>query len=477
MTPPSSDRVDGTLLRLIGVLGLGGVMCYFDATIVNVSVYTLKAQFRVPLGTISWVAVGYLLAVAVAVPLAGWSIARFGARRMWLVGLAFFLVGSSLAALSWDAGSLIAFRVLQGLGAGLIEPIMLTMLATAAGPSRTARVMGLMTIPMTLGPVLGPIIGGLILQNLSWQWIFLVNVPVGLLAIVLALVVVPADTPSAGQAPPLDTLGVALLCPAFAAVVYALSQAGTAGFGVPRVIVALVAGSVLLAGYVVHALRAEHPLIDLKLFGGKGFSSSVVTMFLLGGMLFALLFLLPLFYQQVRGHGVFVAGLLVMPLGLGLFGTPIAGKIADRFGPRLLVPMGAALIGLGALLYTGADTATSQVLLTAALLVVGFGMSLVGPPTMGSVYRTVPAESVGTATGAVFILNQIGASLGIAVVALIVQHGLAAGTAPATAFGAAFWWTVLGAAAVLVTSLFLPGRPQPAASDVESALESAGEPA
>jgi EmrB/QacA subfamily drug resistance transporter len=475
MTPPPSDRIDGTLLRLIGVLGLGGVMSYLDATMVNLSIHTLKARFSVPLGTISWVATGYLLAVAVAVPLAGWSVARFGARRMWLAGLASFLVGSSLAALSWDAGSLIAFRVLQGLGAGLLEPIMLTMLATAAGPSRTGRVMGLITLPMMLGPVLGPIIGGLILQSLSWQWIFLVNVPVALLAIVLALVVVPPDTPPAGKAPPLDTLGVALLSPAFAAVVYALSQAGTAGFGVPRVIVALVVGSALLAGYVVHALRAEHPLIDLKVFGGKGFSSSVVTMFLLGGMLFALLFLLPLFYQQVRGHGVLVAGLLVMPLGLGLSGTPIAGKIADRFGPRLLVPTGATLIGLGALLYTGADAATSPVLLTAALLVVGFGMSLVGPPTMGSVYRTVPAESVGAATGAVFILNQIGASLGIAVVALIVQHGLAAGTAPATAFGTAFWWTVLGAAAVLMASLFLPGRPWPAASDVESALKPAGE--
>jgi EmrB/QacA subfamily drug resistance transporter len=473
MTPPPSDRIDSTLLRLIGVLGLGGVMSYFDATIVNVGIHTLKARFSVPLGTIAWVATGYLLAVAVAVPLAGWSAARFGARRMWLAGLTLFLVGSTLAALSWDVGSLIAFRVPQGLGAGLLEPIMLTMLATAAGPSRMGRVMGLMTIPMTLGPVLGPIIGGLILQNLSWQWIFLVNVPVGLLAIVLALVVVPPDTPPAGQAPPLDTLGVALLCPGFAALVYALSQVGTAGFGVPRVIVGLVVGSVLLAGYVVHALRAEHPLIDLKLFGGKGFSSSVVTMFLLGGMLFALLFLLPLFYQQVRGHGVLAAGLLVMPLGLGLFGTPIAGKIADRFGPRLLVPTGATLIGLGALLYTGADAATPQVLLTAALVVVGFGMSLVGPPTMGSLYRTVPAESVGTATGAVFIFTQIGASLGIAVVALVMQHGLAAGTAPVTAFGTAFWCTVSGAAAVLVASLFLPGRPQPPASHVESALEPA----
>jgi predicted MFS family arabinose efflux permease len=302
----------------------------------------------------------------------------------------------------------------------------------------------------------------------------LVNVPVALLAIVLAVLVVPPDTPSAGRASPLDTLGVALLCPGFAALVYALSQAGTAGFGVPRVVVALVVGPLFLAGYVVHALRAKHPLIDLKLFSGKGFSSSVVTMFLLGGMLFALLFLLPLFYQQVRGHGVLVAGLLVMPLGLGLFGTPIAGKIADRFGPRLLVPTGATLIGLGALLYTDADAATSQVVLTMVLLVLGFGMSLVGPPTMGSIYRTVPADSVGAATGSVFILNQIGASLGIAVVALIVQHGLASGAASATVFGTAFWFTVLGAAAVLVASFFLPGRPQLSDSEEQYAPASAG---
>jgi EmrB/QacA subfamily drug resistance transporter len=474
MTPPPSDRVDGALLRLIGVLGLGGVMSYFDATIINVSVQTLKARLGVPLGTITWVATGYLLAVAIAVPLAGWSVARFGARRMWLAGLVLFLVGSSLAALSWDAGSLIAFRVLQGMGAGVLEPTMLTMLATAAGPRRMSRVMGLMTIPMTLGPVLGPIIGGLILQSLSWRWIFLVNVPVALLAIVLAVLVVPPDTPSAAQVSPLDMLGVVLLCPGFAALVYALSQAGTAGFGVPRVIVALVVGSLLLAGYVVHALRAKHPLIDLKLFASKAFGSSVVTMFLLGGMLFALLFLLPLFYQQVRGHGVLVAGLLVTPLGLGLFGTPVAGKIADRFGPRLLVPTGAALIGLGALLYTDADSATSQVALTAVLLVLGVGMSLVGPPTMGSIYRTVPPDSVGAATGAVFILNQIGASLGIAVVALIVQHGLAAGTTPATVFGTAFWWTVLSAAAVVVASLFLPGPPRLPAPEV-SAPKPAGE--
>ncbi|MEV4846015.1 DHA2 family efflux MFS transporter permease subunit [Micromonospora matsumotoense] len=464
MTQPQSDRLDAPLLRLLGVMVLGGVMSYFDATIINVSVETLTARFSTSLGTISWVATGYLLAVAVAIPLAGWSVARFGAKRVWLTALTLFLVGSALCALAWDVSSLIAFRVLQGFAGGLLEPIMLTVVATAAGPGRMGRVMGLISIPITLGPVLGPIIGGLILQNLTWQWIFLVNVPIALLAIVLALVVLKDERPAPGSAPPLDVLGVALLSPGFAALIYALSQAGTAGFGATRVVLGIVLGVLLIVGYVVHARRTAHPLIDLRLFASRGFSSSVVTMFLLGSMLFSLLFLLPLFYQQVRGESVLAAGLLLMPLGLGtMLGMPIAGKLADTFGPRGLVPTGAVLIGLSAVVYTGADPGTSQVLLTAAQLVTGFGLGLVGAPTMGAVYRTVPAEAMGGATGTLFILNQIGASLGVAVVALIVQSGLTDGRTPADAFDGAFWWTVGGAVVVALASLFLPGRPQPAA--------------
>lgn len=464
MTQPPSDRLDAPLLRLLGVMVLGGVMSFFDATIVNVSVDTLTAQFTAPLGTVSWVATGYLLAVAVAIPVAGWSVARFGAKRMWITALTLFLVGSALCALAWNAGSLIAFRVLQGLGGGLLEPIMLTVVAAAAGPNRMGRAMGLLSIPITLGPVLGPIIGGLILQRLTWQWIFLVNVPIALLAIVLAVVVIPDDEAAARTAPPFDLLGVALLSPGFGALVYGLSQAGTAGFTATRVVVGLVLGVLLVGAYVVHALRTTHPLIDLRLFSSRGFSSSVITMFLLGGMLFSLLFLLPLFYQQVRGHGALGAGLLLMPLGLGtMIGMPIAGRLADTFGPRGLVPTGAVLVGLGALVHAGADADTSQVLLTASQVVIGFGMGLVGAPTMGSVYRTVPAEAVGGATGALFILNQIGASLGVAVVALIAQSGLVDGRSPADAFDGAFWWAVVGAVVVALASLFLPGRPQPAA--------------
>lgn len=457
-------RLDAPLLVLIGVMVLGGMMSYLDATIVNVGISTLGGEFDASLATIEWVATGYLLAVALAIPVAGWAMARYGAKRMWLLGLTLFLVGSTLCAVAWNAESLIAFRIVQGLGGGMVDPIMMTVVAGAAGPQRIGRVMGLISIPITLGPVVGPIVGGLILDSLSWEWMFLVNIPFALAAIVLAIRVLPADPPPSGTPVPLDGVGVALLCPGFAALVYALSQAGGDGFGDAKVVAGLVVGAALFCGYAAHALRTtKTPLLDLRLFSNKGFSAGVATMFLLGGGLFSLLFLLPLYYQQVHDHSVLESGLLLAPLGLGtLIGMPIAGKLADTVGPRRLVPVGALLIGAGALVFTQSGPDSSQATLTVAQLAAGFGMGLVGAPTMGSVYRTVPGDAVAGATGAVFILNQIGASLGIAVVALILQGGGSHATPTNDSFGDAFWWVVSAAAVVFAAGLLLPGKQQPA---------------
>lgn len=468
-------RLDAALLTLVGVMVLGGMMSYLDATIVNVGISTLGGEFHATLATIEWVTTGYLLAVALAIPLAGWAVVRFGAKRMWLLGLSVFLIGSTLCAFAWNAESLIAFRVIQGFGGGMVDPIMMTVVAGAAGPARIGRVMGLVSVPITLGPVVGPVIGGLLLDSFSWQWMFLVNIPFALAAIVLAIRVLPADPPPSGDPVPLDVLGVALLSPGFAAIVFALSQAGGDGFGGPEVIIGLAVGLVLFAAYAVHALRTTGtPLLDLRLFAGKGFSASVTTMFLLGGGLFSLLFLLPLYYQQVHGHSVLESGLLLAPLGLGtLIGMPVAGNLADRVGARRLVPTGALLIGAGALVFTGSDAGTSQIALTAAQFAAGFGMGLVGAPTMGSVYKTVPGDAVAGATGAVFILNQIGAALGIAAVALILQGGGSHTTPNAETFGNAFWWPAAAAVVVFVAGLLLPGKPRPEPAGDEPAGDTA----
>lgn len=461
-TDSADDRLDGPLVRLIVVMLVGGVLALLDATIVNVGIDTLGRTFDVPLATVEWVATGYLLAVAVAIPITGWAVDRFGGRWIWLLGLVIFTIGSALAAVAWSAGSLIAFRVLQGLGGGMLEPTRLTVLARAAGPRRAGRVIGLIAISSTVGPVLGPVLGGVILDGLGWRWMFLVNIPVGVIAIWLAVWAVPHDRPSKGTpGKRIDVIGISLVCPAFAALVYALSQAASGGFGATRVLAGLAVGVVLGAGYVAHASRKpDAAILDLRLFRGRGFTASIAVMFLVGGALFSLMFLLPLYWQQARGKDVLDAGLLLAPLGLGtLIGMPLAGQLADRLGARRLVPAGAVMVGLGTLGFALSGAATGSLPLAVCSLVAGVGLGFVGAPTMSSVYRTVPPPSVSSATGSIVIGRQIGASVGVAAVALIVATQRDHGASTIEAFNMSFWWVIGGAAVVFVAGFALPGRP------------------
>lgn len=442
----AGERFDRRLLAIVGAMVLGAIMAIFDATIVNVAVDTLGERFGAPLSSIEWVATGYLLAFALTVPVSGWAAERFGGKRVWLAGLTIFLVGSLLSALSWSVGALIAFRILQGIGGALLEPTMLTVLARLAGPRRAGRLLGVIGSLIPLGPVFGPMLGGVILANLPWQWIFLVNLPIGVLAIVLSARLLPADQAASGGTT-LDVRGLLLLPPGFAAVVYGLSQASADGFAHPRVLIGLAAGAALLVGYVVHALRRANPLVDLRLFASRGFTASVAGMFLVGAMLFALLFALPLHFQQARGLDVLQAGLLLAPVGVGAFlGMPFAGRLSDKVGARPLVPVGGLLAGAGGLVFAlaGADAPIGALVPVAA--VIGFGFGLIGAPSMSAVYRSVPAESVPSATGAIYILNQVGAALGVAVIALLLPSGTG------------FWWLVALSPLVVLAGLLQPKR-------------------
>ena len=339
--PPGGDRLDPAFMRMAGVLLLvlllALLMALLDETIVNVGVKTLTVSLHSPLSTIQWVTGGYLLAVAVAAPFAGWAVDRFGGRTMWLTAVTLFVAGSLLSGLAWSPGSLIGFRLLQGLGGGMIVPVVQSVLAAAAGPSRVAKAMGLISIPLTLGPILGPIVGGALVDSIDWRWMFLINVPIGLVALLLALRTLPADQRSKDPGQPLDVLGLVLLSPGFAALVFGLTTAGQRGdFTSPEVLAAFAVGAVLLAGYVVHALRTKGvPLIDLRMFTRRGFSMAVVTMFFVGSVANTVLLLTPLYYQQSRGFTALHAGLLLIPSGL----LGAAGAItARRFQGK--IPLG-----------------------------------------------------------------------------------------------------------------------------------------
>jgi len=450
----TEGRLDPALVRMIAAVLAGGLLGILNSTMVAVGTDLLAADLGTSLSTAGWTTTGFLLAVTIAIPFTTWAVDRVGGRRMWLWGLGVFLAGSLAAGCAWDVGSLIAFRVVQGLGAGVLDPLVLTLLARAAGPSRAGRVMGVMGVVLSLGPVLGPIAGGAVFDALPWRAVFLLDVPLGLVAVLLALCALPADGPTGRTR--LDVLGLALLGPGFAALVLALSQAAEhTAFATAPVLVPFAAGLVLLTGYGVHAARAGEPLIELRLFTRGAFTASVGVMALVGLGTFANLFVVPLFYQQIHGHGVLAAGLLVAPVGIGgAISMPLAGRLSDRLGARVLVRCGAGVALVAGLAFTRIGPDTEQVWPAVGALVMGLGLGFVGAPTMGSLYRTLPAPLVPQGSSALYMLNQLGASIGVAVVTPI----LTAAPDPVAGYRGVYWFAVAATALVLVASPLLPGR-------------------
>src|SRR3954466_14106863 len=325
-----SGGLDRSTLVVAGVTTVGLIMAVLDTTIVNVALDTLSRDLGVGLSTIQWVSTGYLLALAVVVPLSGWVTERFGSKRTWITSIALFAIGSMLCALATSAAELIAFRILQGLGGGMLMPVGFTLITQQAGPRRVGRALGVIGVPILVGPIFGPIIGGLIVDNVAWQWIFVVNVPVAVVAIALAARVLAPDAGRA-DAGALDWLGAALLCSGLAGIVFGLSETETQG-GIGHAISfgPIAAGFVLVALFSWHSLRVEGPLVDLRLFRSRGFRAAATITFLLGAVLFGTLLLLPLYYQVVRGQDAVNAGLLLAPQGLGAaLMLPIGGRLTD----------------------------------------------------------------------------------------------------------------------------------------------------
>src|SRR3954451_1056185 len=251
---------------------LGAILTILDATIVNVALPVLAKDFHASIATIQWVPTIYLLAFAAVIPITGWASERFGPKRVWLTALTLFLVGSLLCAASQTTAELLAARVLQGLGGGMVLPVGQTMLARVAGPHRMGRVMSVVGVPMLLAPIAGPVIGGALVQAASWRWIFLVNLPVGALALTLAVRLLPAS--SAAKDARIDRRGLLLLPPALALIVYGLSDAAAHGILIAaRPLGTLTTGAVLAVGYVRHALRTPRPLLDVRLFADRGFGA------------------------------------------------------------------------------------------------------------------------------------------------------------------------------------------------------------
>lgn len=424
------ENIDAAVLKVAGVIVLGSIMSILDITVVNVALPALQTTFTsvddpLPYSTVAWTITAYTLALATVIPIAGWAADRFGTKRLYMIALAFFTVGSVLCAAATSIDTLILFRVVQGLGGGLLMPLGMTIMTKAAGPARMGRLMAILGVPMLLGPIMGPILGGWLIDHYSWHWIFLINLPLGVIALSYAWWALPKDAPEPSET--FDWRGMLMMSPGLALFLYGVSsipQAGT--FFAPRVMGFGTIGLLLVIGFVVYSFRPEHPLLDLRLFANRNLTVATITMFLFALSFFGALFLLPTYFIQVRGESTLHAGLLVAPQGIGAMLTmPIAGALVDRLPVGRIAPFGLATIVGGMFALSRIDAHTSYWgYLIPVLFILGLGMGATMMPIMTSALKTLTAHQVARGSTLLNITQQVASSIGVAIISVILTTSL-----------------------------------------------------
>ncbi len=435
---PKKEKTDPRILKLSLILMVGAIAPLLDFTMANVAVKTLATDLNSTVSVVQWVITGYMLAMGLAVPLSGWAVERFGGKNTYIFSLGIFFVGSLLASLSWNIESLIVFRLIQGLGAGLLIPTLQTILVGLCKNRGLGHIISIISIPSLLAPILGPVIGGIIVELLTWRWIFYVNLPVTIVGMLLVLWKIPSHKPS-GEKPRLDTRGLALLSPAIVFIIFGITQISKyGGFNSSGVFVPLLIGFALLAAFIVYAFRTKRePVLNLRLFKIKNYFGSNIMLFFSGMVMSGAMFILPLYYQQVRGESVLLTGLLMIPQGIGMLVTRSwIGGLADRMGPRNIVLVSLAAMIAGTLPFVFSGPGTSMILLAAAMVVIGAAQNGLWIPVTVSAYMGLHKHDVPNASMSIRIFQTIGSAFGAAILATIIDNHIAqsaASTPQATA--------------------------------------------
>ncbi|MFC4109727.1 DHA2 family efflux MFS transporter permease subunit [Micromonospora zhanjiangensis] len=423
-TAAPSDKIDGAVLKIAGVVVLGAIMSILDITVVSVALPTFQSEFTATYAQVAWTMTGYTLALATVIPLSGWAADRFGTKRLYMLALLLFTAGSAACATADSIEQLIGYRVLQGLGGGMLMPLGMTIMTRAAGPHRIGRLMAILGIPMLLGPIAGPILGGWLIDTASWHWIFLINVPIGVLALVYALLALPKDTPEPTES--FDFLGMLMLSPGLALFLFGVSSLPETGtITATKVWATMLVGGLLVIGFVIYSFKPRHPLLDLRLFRNPRLTVAAVSMFVFIIAFMGAGLLFPSYFLQVRGESTLAAGLLIAPQGIGAMITmPIAGTLADRVPVGRTVPFALLLIAAGFFTFTQVDADTSYLLLCGSLFVMGLGMGGTMMPIMTSALKSLSGPEVARGSTLVNILQQIGSSIGAAVMSVILTSRL-----------------------------------------------------
>lgn len=452
LSPP---QISGRLWAVAAITGSGAFMAMLDSTIANLALEAIRSDLAAPLSSVQWVATGYLIALAVSLPLTGWLGRRFGDGRLWKASILAFVLASIVCALAETVTQLIVARCLQGLAAGLMVPAGQAVLASTAERRQLGRLMGIVGFAIALGPALGPAFGGVLIDTGSWRWLFLINGPVGAAALIGAARLVPPVNRS-GEAR-IDARGLMLIGFGLPLLLYGAAEIGSNAIGMLSLAI-LVLGTGLTSAFVVHAIRTPDPLIDVALLARSGFAAPVVTAGLTGAAMYGGLLLLPIYLQRSLGQTSTEAGLMLMAMGLGsACMLPAAGALTDRYGPR-----GVSLTGCGLLVIATIPFVTSVAFVLPVIVLVlvtrGAGLALAQMPAITAAYNQVDETRTADAATLINIAQRLGGALGaIAMVAVIEQFDV---FAPATAYQIAFGTLVVMSFGALLAATRIKARGQ-----------------
>ncbi len=413
----------------IGVVYVGALfMTIMDTTIVNVALPTLGRDFHVRSTGVDMVVIGFLVSLAVFIPASGWLGDRFGPRRVLLASIAIFTVASALCGQASSLGELTVLRVLQGVGGGLMTPVGMTMMWRAFPPAERVRAAAVLLVPTALAPALGPVLGGLFVTDLSWRWVFYVNVPIGIVALTFGLLFLrEQEKPDSG---PFDLGGLVLSGTGFGLLMYGLSEGPVKGWSATDVIATSVAGALLLLWLVRFELRRAQPLIDLRLFRDRLFRSANGTMFLASAAFLGVLYMVALFYQYGLGLTALGSGLSTFPEALGVMaGSQIVTRVLyPSFGPRRLMMGGLVGIAVGMACLSLVGDHTSLWIARLLLFEMGMAMSNVFVPTQAAAFATISTADMGRASTFFNAQRQLGGAIGVAVLTTVLSAVGAAAT-------------------------------------------------
>ncbi|WP_189261767.1 MDR family MFS transporter [Streptomyces fuscichromogenes] len=435
--PRLGHRVSAKV-AVCGVFVAANFMAIMDTTIVNVALPAIGRDFAVDTSGLSSVNVGYLVALAVFIPVSGWLGNRFGTRRTALAALLLFTVASALCATAGSLEALTAYRVLQGVGGGLLAPVGMTMMLRAFPVAERLRAQQYVMLPTAVAPALGPVLGGWLVDTASWHWVFLVNLPVGVLALLFGAAVLP-DFPGLG-APRFDVPGFVLAGGGLAAVLYALTGAPDRGWGSADTLVPLVGGVAFLAALVPWELRAGHPMIDLRVAEDHLFRTTQLVLLPTGAAFMGVLYLYPQFLQTDLGYDALHSGLATFPEALGMLtASQVVPRLHDRVGPRRLMVVGGAGAALVVVFLAILTTAPHPLALYPSMYLLGASVGLLFASAQNAAFVTVPPARTADATTLLNMQRQTAGAFGVALAGTLTASLVpAAGTGTAHADRIAF---------------------------------------